>query len=251
MPGSDHRTRGGQITMSLSRAWRALLAISIVALGVAGGATASDDRGIDPNQGLSLVEVNLPQQEAVIELLLAAEDYGIVLNDHYLRANRNGTVTVTVFGTEDDLVALDAAGFELGATIEGPGTWRAQVAERQTAVRAEARADASALGDPPVIVDEDEIVILRVDYFENYAGRFLSVEAKNRLGGAAPTGSDYIGPEMSLSWNTGPGTPIDAPPRSMNVNIDPDTTPDTYIEHRELVRIGDGLGAPTMIRIGF
>jgi hypothetical protein len=24
----------------------------------------------------------------------------------------------------------------------------------------------------------------------------------------------------------------------MNVNIDPDTTPDTYIEHRELVRIG-------------
>ena len=25
----------------------------------------------------------------------------------------------------------------------------------------------------------------------------------------------------------------------MNVNIDPDTTPDTYIEHRELVRIGD------------
>jgi hypothetical protein len=36
----------------------------------------------------------------------------------------------------------------------------------------------------------------------------------------------------------------------MNVNIDPDTTPDTYIEHRELVRIGDGVGAPTMIRIG-
>ena len=25
----------------------------------------------------------------------------------------------------------------------------------------------------------------------------------------------------------------------MSVNIDPDTTPDTYIEHRLLVRIGD------------
>ncbi len=40
----------------------------------------------------------------------------------------------------------------------------------------------------------------------------------------------------------------------MNVNIDPDTTPDTYIEHRELVRIGDSGTAsppqPTMIRIG-
>ena len=40
----------------------------------------------------------------------------------------------------------------------------------------------------------------------------------------------------------------------MSVNIDPDTTPDTYIEHRELVRIGDAGSPrpprPTMIRIG-
>ena len=39
----------------------------------------------------------------------------------------------------------------------------------------------------------------------------------------------------------------------MNVNIDPDTTPDTYIEHRVLIRIGDltdGPPAPTRIRIG-
>ena len=236
--------------MSFSRAWRALLALSIVALGVAGGATASDERGIDPNQGESLVEVTVPNKAAAIQLQLDADTYGIDFNEHYLRTNRNGTVTVTVFGNEDDLAALDAAGYELGATIEGPATWEAHIAERRADVRAEARADASALGDPPVIVDEDEIVVLRVDYFENYAGRFLSVEAKNRLGGAEPSGSDYIGPEMSLSWNTGAGTPIDAPPRSMNVNIDPDTTPDTYIEHRELVRIGEGVGAPTMIRIG-
>jgi hypothetical protein len=227
-----------------------LLALSIVALGVAGGATASDERGIDPNQGESLVEVTVPNKAAAIQLQLDAETYGVEFNDHYLRTNRNGTVTVTVFGTEEDFADLHAAGYELGATIEGPDTWRAQIAERQADVRAEARADASALGDPPVIVDEDEIVILRVDYFENYAGRFLSVEAKNRLGRSTPTGSDYIGPDMSLSWNTGAGTPIDAIPRSMNVNIDPDTTPDTYIEHRELVRIAEGVGAPTMIRIG-
>ncbi len=40
----------------------------------------------------------------------------------------------------------------------------------------------------------------------------------------------------------------------MNVNIDPDTTPDTYIEHRELIRIGAADSAspprPTRIRIG-
>ena len=40
----------------------------------------------------------------------------------------------------------------------------------------------------------------------------------------------------------------------MGVNIDPDTTPDTYIEHRELVRIGAAGSTeparPTRIRIG-
>ena len=43
-------------------------------------------------------------------------------------------------------------------------------------------------------------------------------------------------------------------PRTMSLNIDPDTTPDTYIEHRQLVRIGDvgtsDPAAPTRIRIG-
>ena len=39
-----------------------------------------------------------------------------------------------------------------------------------------------------------EITIQRVDYFTNYAGRFLSVEAKDALG--APTG----GPTLAMSW---------------------------------------------------
>ena len=56
-------------------------------------------------------------------------------------------------------------------------------------IEAEARADAAALGvsslrsarrgDPEPTTDE--IVVLRVDYFTNYAGHFLSVEAKTRL----------------------------------------------------------------------
>ena len=40
----------------------------------------------------------------------------------------------------------------------------------------------------------------------------------------------------------------------MSTNIDPDTTPDTYIEHRELVRIGEpgttSPARPTRIRVG-
>ena len=64
----------------------------------------------------------------------------------------------------------------------------------------------------------------------------------------------YTGPTLSLSWDRGAGTPIDSTPRTMNLNIDPDTTPDTYIEHRELVRIGDAgtfiPRRPDRIRIG-
>lgn len=239
--------------MSYRGPWRALLATAVLALAVAGGAAASEDRGIDPNQGDSLVEVIVPSKAAAIELQKQAEQYGIEFNDHYLGKNANGTYTVTVFGSENELHGLAEAGYELGETIEGPDTWEAGLADMTSARQAELFAGEAALGDPPVIADDDELVILRADYFENYAGRFLSVEAKNRLGSSTPTGSDYIGPETSVAWNTGAGTPIDQGPRPMNVNIDPDTTPDTYIEHRVLIRIGDlggGTPAPTKIRLG-
>src|SRR5215211_6884730 len=237
-------------------AWLLLLAVAILALAIAGGATAGDEneRGIDPNQGRSLVEITLPSKADAIRLQLNADDYGVEFNEHYLRTNRNGTVTVTVFGTDEELTRLENAGYEIGVTIEGPETWKARAAEREAAIKAERRADAAARSHRRAQSHTDEIVVLRVDYFESYAGRFLSVEAKDRLGGATPSGSVYTGPSLSLSFNSGAGTPIDSPPRTMNVNIDPDTTPDTYIEHRELVRIGDAAttspAAPTMIRIG-
>jgi hypothetical protein len=239
--------------MSVKAMRRALvLAVSLCAVAFAGpvGAQGEEGRGIDPNQGESLVEVNLPSKDAAIRLQLDAESYGIDFNDHYLRDNQDGSVTVTVFAADYQLAALDLAGFDLGETIEGPSTWRARVATREAEAKREDRAKAAAL-DPLVTPQShtDEIVVLRVDYFENYAGRFLSVEAKDRLGGAMPTGSIYVGPDLSLSYNKGEGTPIDSPPRPMNVNIDPDTTPDTYVEHRELVRITQP-AAPTRIRIG-
>ena len=53
-----------------------------------------------------------------------AESYGVEFNDHYLRSNPDGSFTVTVFGDEDGLAELHAAGYDLGVTIEGPDTWR-------------------------------------------------------------------------------------------------------------------------------
>jgi hypothetical protein len=170
---------------------RALLALSLCALAVTGAAAADSDhsRGIDPNQGESLVEVDLPSKAAAVRFQLEAESYGVDFNDHYLRHNADGSVTVTVFGVEDELAALDAAGYSLGETIEGPRTWRARIAERQATVRTENRAEAAALDESVSTQShEDEIVVLRVDFFENYAGRFLCVEAKGRIRGTTPTG---------------------------------------------------------------
>jgi hypothetical protein len=242
--------------MRFRGARRVLAAGVVLALTPAGAAMAQDEaRGIDPYQGLSLVEVSLPSKGAAMRMQLQADSLGIEFNDHYLRNNGDGTVTVTVFGTEEAIDGLEHAGYDVGATIEGPRTWRERVQEIKAAETAERRADKAAQGDTVTpLSHEDEIVILRVDYFENRDGRFLSVEAKTRQGGAAETGSMYIGPTLSLSWNTGEGTPISTPPRVMSTNIDPDTTPDTYIEHRELIRIGEkdttSPAAPTRIRVG-
>jgi hypothetical protein len=229
----------------------ALLAAALVALATAGSAFAQDTgRGIDPNQGLSLVEVYLDSKADAIELQLKAEDYGIDFNEHYLRHDGNGGVTVTVFGSAEELDALEAAGYSVGRTIEGPATWRDRAADWQAEVRSEKTAEAAALAEGSAeIAPRGDIIVLRVDYFENYAGRFLSVEAKDGTRGSATTGAS-----LALSWNTGAGTAIDQGPRTMNVNIDPDTTPDTYIEHRILVKVGEANSstppAPTRIRIG-
>ena len=237
-------------------AYAVVTVVTLFALGGTGAATAREDavRGIDPNQGESLVEVTLSSKGAAMRLQLEADKYGVEFNEHYLRNNGDGTVTVSVFGNRKEFKRLDKAGYDLGATIEGPAIWRERVGDRRAAVRAENRAENAAEGESVGTQSHtDEVVILRVDYFENYAGRFLSVEAKDRQGGVAPDGS-YAGPTLALSWDTGPGTPISTTPRVMSVNIDPDTTPDTYIEHRELVRIGDvgttSPARPSRVRVG-
>jgi acylphosphatase len=98
--------------------------------------------------GRNLVEVSLPSKAAAIRLQLEAETYGIEFNDHYLRNNGDGSVTVSVFGTEEQVEELADAGYEIGVTIEGPNTWRRQVEARQTAIRKETRAAVAATGKP-------------------------------------------------------------------------------------------------------
>ena len=63
---------------------RAMVAASLCTLACTGVAAAADDeqRGIDPNQGDSLVEVTLPSKGAAMRLQLEADSYGVEFNDH-------------------------------------------------------------------------------------------------------------------------------------------------------------------------
>ena len=63
-----------------SRIWRAVLAVSLFALVATAGASAAEGeeaRGIDPNQGESLVEVTLANKGAAMRLQLSADKYGV------------------------------------------------------------------------------------------------------------------------------------------------------------------------------
>ena len=105
--------------------------------GSASAATEDEQRGIDPSQGKSLAQLTLPSKSAAMRLQLDADRYGIEFNDHYLRKNRDGTVTVHVFGSDADLDRLEDGGFAVDQVLEGPRTWRAQTAARPAAVRNE------------------------------------------------------------------------------------------------------------------
>ena len=123
----------------------ALLVCASAWLAVAGTASAQVGRGIDPHQGLSLVEVNLPSKVAAMRLQVRAHRYKVEFNEHYLRRNSDGSVTATVFGTKRGFAKLARAGYDLGTTIEGPTTWEKRVAQMMRGRRAERRARAAAM----------------------------------------------------------------------------------------------------------
>ena len=82
--------REERLRMQFRTLWRGAVVVSLLALAFAGAAPAADEdtRGIDPNQGRSLVEVHLDSKADAIALQLEADEYGIDFNDHYLRHER-------------------------------------------------------------------------------------------------------------------------------------------------------------------
>ncbi len=226
---------------------------ALLALTLTGAAGASETNMTSP-VAESLVEIKVSDRAAVEQLMADAESAGAEFNDHYLRENEDdGTVTAQVLGDDSAIDRLRDMGYEVTGTIEDEEAYWDRIAERLQAIEAEQRAEAAAEGAAPdfnrfglragiaAMAVTSEITINRVDYFQNYAGRFLSVEAHNAATVQTDSGPDDAGdgPTMVVTWDEGPGTEIGlGGPRTMSAYVDGDPNPDTYLYHRILIRIG-------------
>ncbi|MFA9432152.1 M14 family zinc carboxypeptidase [Egicoccus sp. AB-alg2] len=178
---------------------------------------------------LALIEVDDPMSLS----LLASQ--GVDL-DHYMEPTEDGTVISAAFVTESDRDTLAAMGVkildledlpdpaEVAAERMGNVDGR-EVVERSRQNRGVGRGQGAA-GREPVVDQSGPIRILRADTFTNYAGDFLSVEARledwssaaNRLRVDAPSsaagGYDVtdaaFGPTAPATGITAPLAVVDA-----------------------------------------
>lgn len=207
--------------------------------------------GEEPGQ--ALVEFHLPDRAAVDQLITAGADLA-----EYFRQNEDGSVTVNALVTPSLREYYESLGFRAGAVIEDRSTWEAARAEREATIAAEKRASqlasqgtgtsAGALpdrrpGDLSITGFDPggEIMIMRADYFTNYAGQFLSVAARTSLG------QNTGGPSLALAWKAQDGSYGSASTMSKYVDDN------QYLYHRVLVRVGAvgarSTAAPALVRV--
>ncbi|MGH2652835.1 MAG: PxKF domain-containing protein [Actinomycetota bacterium] len=225
------------------------LAVSSAGL-VASPATGEEEEALKPPEPTgafeSLVEFTLPDRDALQELVLLGADLVETVND-----NEDGTVGVYMYVTAEEREYYEALGFEAGETLEDYSDYLDRMREREVLLgREEAALEVAEEGEEardgsdesqgesgffslmsaPEFEPPGEVTIQRADYFENYAGRFLSVEAHNALG--TVTG----GPTMAVAWRTETGDYGTA--TTMTKFNDQMNGANNYMYHRVLIRIG-------------
>ncbi|MDI6695088.1 MAG: M14 family zinc carboxypeptidase [Anaerolineales bacterium] len=243
------------------RIWRLTTLLLLLALIVSSVSATTVGQGpVTPLNGdttveeeVALVEFILPNRAAIDQLNAINADLA-----EYVNENEDGTITVHVIVTPSERAILESMGFQAGMTIEDQSTWEAAKAERETAIQAEQAAQSAAEDSPPPLLPEDEspllapmsavefdpggeVTIMRVDYFTNYAGRFLAVSARTALG--TTTG----GPTLAIAWKESGGEYGSATTMSKYNDAG------VYMYHRVLVRVG-ALGSttpvPATVRVG-
>jgi hypothetical protein len=228
------------------RTGRALLGVALgvaCLAGTAGVARADADPGAP-----SVVEFTVPNRAAIDNL----QNLGFDLAEYTRPADGGGIVIDAVVDRQQELQLL-AMGYAEGKTVETP--------EHDAAVRAQADAARAANRDSfsnltagravKRAAATDTVLASRADYFENYSGRFISIEARP----SDPSNVQSQNPILTAGWDSGAGTTIGGPGQEGQLTPFIDTDPpdgDYYLYHFNTFRVGDlndGKPIPTMVRV--
>jgi hypothetical protein len=230
------------------RPWRgarrgACLAIVVLAAAAPGAASAAD--------GTALVTFKLPNAGAVDTL----NDLGADLAES-VRPGPGGSVFVDAVVTPSEQARLEALGYQAVGTIQDDAAYAAVKAERNAAIADEQAALANvraggATGKARSLA-ADKVQAQRADYFENYAGRFLSIEGytsdQHVTCAQGPNGETcaYDGPALTGAWLDAGGNVLGS------AVLSPFVDDRQYLYHTLLVRVGDlndGKPMPATVRV--
>jgi hypothetical protein len=233
---------------------RGALAMAIaVGIATAPAIASADD-------GSSLITFRLPNRAAVEQLQNADVDLG-----ERVQANADGTVDVDAVVTPEEQAVLEAQGYKAVDTIAGPGNGATLRAERDAAIAKDKAARENAEAGRAVATVKAKGVATglvraqRADYWESYAGRFISIEGFSpdaKYGNCTGTGNQfrctYLGPTLAATWLDASGNAIGTANLSPFNDTDSSLNPWAYLYHASLVRLGavnDGGTMPATVRI--
>jgi hypothetical protein len=192
------------------------------------------------DDSVSLVTFQLPNTAAVDQLNRMGADLA-----ESVRPAPNGGVLVDAEVTADQRAQYEALGYRAIATIQDERDFEAVKAERDAAVADEKAAFANLKAGRTVTKGErsavatDKVQAQRADSFENYAGKFLSIEGYTDAQHVTCTTTNgrttcaYDGPALTAAWLDASGNVIG------QSTLQPFVDDQKYLYHTGLFRVGD------------
>ena len=227
--------------MSRTRAAKALLAVVLCAGAVPAAANAAE--------GPDLVSFIVPNQAAIDDLTKQGYDL-----TEYKNPQNNGSLEINVVVTDEQRAQLEAMGYRADHVIETAADGAAAAAHADASWAKQQTALANLTADQAQVkaaAATDTVLACRADYFENYAGRWISIEA--RPSDNSPVRANN--PVMTAAWDSGPGTPLGGAGQEGILQAFIDTDPpdaDYYLYHFNTFRVGaldDGKPMPSQVRV--
>ncbi|WP_202081122.1 M14 family metallopeptidase [Caldalkalibacillus salinus] len=213
------------------RIWISLLGVVVLLLSTMGvpPTTATDEPAINPEnhfldnapQSTTMVRLELPDHDALNQLL----DMGIDLAEH-LHEHEGEGYEVDAIVTEAEREELEDLGW-VSDTIYSQQAWEDNLATREQQIAE----------NEEILSTEDDINILRADYFTNHSGTFLYVEAKSSAGSVSQVLLTAHWTEGDEEHNVTLNRKVDAGEYMYHTMLVP------VVEVPETVRVESSLGA--------